>query len=98
MEKNAGTDSHFSDNDYSEAGAEIADDRAEVFKADVIVKVAPPQLDEIELMQLGQTLISPLHLPTINRDYISRLMEKKITALAFEYTKDLAGFFPFVRC
>src|SRR5690606_25301384 len=42
--------------------------------------------------------ISPIHLPTINRNYIARLMEKKITALAFEYTKDLAGFFPFVRC
>lgn len=97
IESKAGVDSHFSDNDYSEAGAEITIDRSEVFKADVMVKVAPPQLDEIELMQLGCTLISPIHLPTINREYISRLMEKKITALAYEYTKDLAGFFPFVR-
>lgn len=97
IERNAGADSRFSDTDYSEAGAEIAEDRAEVFKADVIVKVAPPQLDEIELMESGQTLISPIHLPTIHRGYIARLMEKKITALAFEYTKDLAGYFPFVR-
>lgn len=97
IERNAGAESRFSDADYSEAGAEIADSKAEVFKADVIVKVAPPQLEEIELMQQDQTLISPIHLPTINREFISKLSEKKITALAFEYTKDLAGFFPFVR-
>jgi alanine dehydrogenase len=97
IETNAGAHSHFYDTDYSEAGAEIADSREEVYKADVIIKIAPPQLDEIDLMQRNQTLISPIHLPTMQREYLTKLMDKKITALAFEYTKDQAGFFPFVR-
>jgi alanine dehydrogenase len=97
IETNAGSDSHFSDNDYSEAGAEITDSAEEVYKADTIIKIAPPQLHEIELMQSGQTLISPIHLPTLKKEYIHLLMKKKVTALSFEYTNDEAGRFPFVR-
>lgn len=97
IERNAGWDSHFFDADYSEAGAEITDSKEEVFKADIIIKIAPPQLDEIELLQVGQTIISPLHLPTIKKEYLQKMARKKVTALAFEYTKDEAGLFPFVR-
>jgi alanine dehydrogenase len=97
IESNAGKESHFYDTDYSEAGAEITTSREEVFQADMIIKIAPPELDEIHLMQPNQTLISPIHLPTMKREYLTKLIDKKVTALAFEYTKDEAGFFPFVR-
>lgn len=97
IERGAGKDSHFSDNDYSEAGAEITDSAEEVFKSDVIIKIAPVQIDEIEMMQTNQTLISPIHLPTLKKEYIQLLMKKKVTALAYEYTNDDAGRFPFVR-
>lgn len=97
IESNAGFDSNFFDTDYSEAGAEITNDPAAVFKADIIIKVAPPQLEEISMMHYDQTLISPIHLPTIRKEQITKLAEKRITALAFEYVKDQAGFYPFVR-
>ncbi|HWB62598.1 MAG TPA: alanine dehydrogenase [Chitinophagales bacterium] len=97
IERGAGKDSHFSDNDYSEAGAEIVESADEVYKAAIIIKVAPPRTDEINLMQVNQTLISPIHLPTMSKEYIERMMKKKITALAFEYTNDEGGKFPFVR-
>ena len=97
IERHAGKDSHFSDNDYSEAGAELTNSVEEIYKADVIIKIAPPTLEEIDMMQVNQTLISPIHLPTLKKEYIQRLMRKKVTALAFEYTKDDAGMFPFVR-
>lgn len=97
IETGAGLDSHFSDNEYSEAGAQIAHDPEEVFKCDTILKVAPPTLEEIGLMQSDQTLISPIHLPTLSKEYIKRLMQKKVTALAFEYIRDEGGSFPFVR-
>jgi alanine dehydrogenase len=97
IERFAGKDSHFSDNDYSEAGAEIADDVTDVYKADIIIKITPPQLEEIEMMQVNQTLISPLHLPTLRKEFVQALMRKKITSLAFEYTNDDVGRFPFVR-
>ena len=97
IERNAGFDSHLFDNDYSEAGAEIVETAEEVYKADVIIKIAPLQLEEVEMMQQNQTLISPLHLPTIKKEYVQALMKKKVTALALEYTNDETGRFPFVR-
>ncbi|HRG89791.1 MAG TPA: alanine dehydrogenase [Chitinophagales bacterium] len=97
IERGAGLESSFSDNDYSEAGADISDSIQEVFSADIVIKIAPPQLDEIEMLQSGATLISPIHLPTLKKEYIQMLMKKKITALAYEYTNDEAGRFPFVR-
>jgi alanine dehydrogenase len=97
IERGAGTDSSFTDNDYSEAGAEISDSTEEVFKADIVIKIAPAQMDEIQMMGTGQTLISPIHLPTLKKEYIQLMVKKKITALAYEYTNDDAGRFPFVR-
>lgn len=97
IESGAGSDSHLYDTDYSEAGAEIADSAAEVFKADIIIKISPPSMEEIALMQTGQTLISPIHLPVLKKEYLQMLMKKKVTALAFEYTNDQTGRYPFVR-
>lgn len=97
VERAAGDKSNFSDNEYSEVGAEIADSRIEVFKADCIIKVAPPTLDEINLLHPNQILISPLHLPYLTRDYLTRLKEKRVIALAMEYLQDRDGSFPVVR-
>ncbi len=97
IERGAGKDSNFFDNDYSEAGAEISDSPEEVFAADIVIKIAPAQMNEVEMMQVGNTLISPIHLPTLKKEYVQLLMKKKITALAYEYTNDEAKRFPFVR-
>ena len=97
VETGAGENAHFSDHDYSEAGAEIAQGKEEVFKADVLIKAAPPTLDEIELMHPNQILISPLQLPVISADYINKLRQKRVIALAMEYIKDESETFPIVR-
>jgi len=97
VEAGAGELSRFSDFDYSEAGAEIAYDMAEVLRAQVVLKVAPPNLQEIELMQPNQILISPIHLPTMSEEYLFRLKAKRVTAIAMEYMRDKSGAFPFVR-
>ncbi|MEM1215731.1 MAG: alanine dehydrogenase [Bacteroidota bacterium] len=97
LQDGAGERSKFSNHDYSEAGGEIAYSAEQVYKADIIIKVAPPTLDEIELMRPGQVLISPLQLPLISAEYIYRLKHKRVIALAMEYLKDEAGHFPVVR-
>ena len=97
IQTGAGEKSNFSDHDYSEAGAEIAYSEEQVYKADIILKVAPPTLEEIELMHPNQILISPLQLPLISADYILRLRQKRVIALAMEYIKDESGTFPVVR-
>lgn len=97
IEQGAGEKAHFSDLEYSEAGAEIAYTAEQVFKAAVMLKVAPLTLEEIELCHPNQIIISPIHLPTMTEDYLYRLKQKRVTALAMEYMKDMSGIFPFVR-
>lgn len=98
IETGAGKLSAYKDNDFSESGAEIAYSAQEVYeKANIIIKAAPPTLDEIDLMQAGTVLISPLQLPTISADYLYRLKHKRIIALAMEYLQNESGTFPIVR-
>jgi alanine dehydrogenase len=97
IETQAGAQAHFSDHDFSEAGAEIAYSPERVFEADIILKAAPPTLDEIELFHPNQILISPLQVPIITDDYINRLRQKRVIALAMEYIKDEVGSYPVVR-
>lgn len=97
IETGAGIKSSFTDHDYSEAGADIAYSQEQVYKAHVILKVAPPTLKEIDLMHPHQVLISPLQLPIISAEYIHKLKEKHIIALAMEYMQDDSGGFPIVR-
>ncbi|MGB1216544.1 MAG: alanine dehydrogenase, partial [Saprospiraceae bacterium] len=97
VERGAGERSNYPDNEYSEAGADIADDKQQVFEADVIMKVAPPTLAEMDYFKPNQIIISPLHLPTVSGEYINKLKQKRVIALAWEYIKDQVGSFPIVR-
>lgn len=97
VESGAGEKSNFSDHDYSEAGAEIVYSKEQVFNATAIVKVTPLMMDEMQYLKPNQILISPLHLPTLTEDYFYQLKNKKVIALAWEYIKDEANTFPFVR-
>lgn len=97
VETNAGKMANFADNEYSEVGAQIAYDTAEVYKADIIMKVAPPSNEEIAMMQPRQTLFSALQLSVQPKDTLKKLMAKKITAIAWEHIRDEEGIFPVVR-
>ena len=96
LETGAGEGSSFSDKDYSDAGATVVYSTEEVYKANMILKVEPPTLQEIDLMQHGQLLISALQLPIQPKNFLKKLMAKKITAIAFDYIKDPQGMLPIV--
>ncbi|MBL4715884.1 MAG: alanine dehydrogenase [Bacteroidia bacterium] len=97
IESGAGKNANFTDNDYSEKGAQIVYGPEDVFKADIIMKVEPPSLEEIKMMQVEQTLISALQLSTLKKEQIEALLAKKVTAIAYEYIKDDDGTFPVIR-
>jgi alanine dehydrogenase len=97
IESNAGQKSHFVDRDYSEAGAQIVYSVEEVYKADLILKVAPPTLSEIDLMKQGQSLLSALQLNTQPESFLKKLVQKRITAVAFDFIQDEDGIYPIVR-
>ena len=97
IEKDAGINANFSDENYSDSGAIIAYNIKDVYKADIILKIEPPTADEIKMMHKGQTLISALQLATISEGYINLLLESGITALAYEYIKDGKGILSLIR-
>jgi len=97
IETGAGLGSKFSDKDYSEAGAEICNDTAKVYGCPMILKVVPPTLEEIKLINPQTILISALQLKTQSKKYFETLASKRITALAFEFIRDEDGAYPAVR-
>jgi alanine dehydrogenase len=97
IEHNAGEAAHYSDRDYSEAGARIVYQREEVYKAPVLVKSAPVMDDEIPFLQHNQMIISPIQLSALKAELLQKMMEKKITAISFENLKDDSDSYPIVR-
>jgi len=97
VEHKAGEGSNYADQDYAEAGAKIVYDKAEVYKAPILVKSAPPVEEDLPFLQMNQTIISPIHLSALKKHYIEHMMAKRITALSFENFKDDSGTYPIVR-
>lgn len=97
IESGAGKGAHFEDKDFSEQGAKIAYSAEEVYNADLIVKVEPPSLEEIKMLKAKQKILSVLQLAVQVEDYIRKLAEKKVTAIAYNYILDEAGIYPVVR-
>ncbi|OPB88939.1 alanine dehydrogenase [Elizabethkingia ursingii] len=88
MENGAGEGSFFTDLQYAEAGAEMTTDTQEVFNQNIILKINPPTLEEIEFLKPCSYIISALQINLSSKEYFKKLSEKKINAIAFEYILD----------
>lgn len=85
VEKDAGGGAGFADVEYERAGARIAYSGEEVFgRADLVAKVAKPTAEEAGWLKDGSTLMGFLHLAAGRRDRIDAMLERKITAIAYE--------------
>ena len=80
----------FSDNAYRTTGAEVVADAAAVYAAELIYKVKEPQAAEITLLREGQVLFCYLHLAAAP-DLARELLERRVTAIAFETVEDRRG-------
>jgi len=98
VEKGAGLDARFTDHAYSDAGAEIAYTAEELFaKAELIVKVAPPDVRERLMMREGQTVLSAVHLGTATEAFFKDILGKGVSGIGFEFLQSKDGTFPIVR-
>jgi alanine dehydrogenase len=98
VERDAGDQAHFRDDEYSEVGADLMDGPADLYgHCDLIAKVGPPNDDELDLLQEKQILISALNLGGMTPDFLRRLMHCRITGIGFEFIRDPDGTFPLVR-
>jgi alanine dehydrogenase len=98
IEKDAGSDAHFTDREYADAGAEIIYSAQELYeKSEMIVKVAPPTEEERTWMQPNQALISALHLGNMEKEFLQILIEKSISSIGYEFIMGDDSEFPIVR-
>ncbi len=96
IQRGAGDPMLYSDLQYSEAGAFLVDDATEVFSADLVLKIAPPTLNELNLMHDRSTIFSMLQLSNLSAECIKLIMQKKMSAIAYELIRDEQKSFPVV--
>jgi len=98
VEHEAGVGAGFSDLEYEQAGAHIVYSPEEVFgRADLLLKVARPLKEEIEWLRPGTAIAGFLHLSSARQDKVDLLLEKEITALAYEQIQTEEGGRPVLR-
>jgi len=97
VEDNAGVKANFSNQDYVDAGTTMTHTAAEIYKSDIIAKIAPPTIAELDMFSRNQTLFSSVQLHQQSKEYFEKLFQKRIMAIAYEYIKDKTGALPVVR-
>ncbi len=97
IESGAGDGANFSDQDYAAVGAEITYDTQKIFKSNIVLKVEPPDIEEVSWMETNSIVISALQIKTQKKELIQQLINKKITSIAYEFLRDEQGSFPIVR-
>jgi alanine dehydrogenase len=84
LETGAGLSISYSDNRFSEAGAEIVDSLLDIFQTDIILKVRPPVLDEVAMMKNQATVFSMIQFNYFAKQAYEAMMQKRINAIAYE--------------
>lgn len=98
VEREAGLGAGFSDYDYERAGARIVYTPDEVFgRANLLLKVTRPTDEETEWMPPGQIMAGFLHLASARRIKVTMLLEKRVTAIAYELIQRDDGTLPVLK-
>ncbi|HXB65267.1 MAG TPA: Re/Si-specific NAD(P)(+) transhydrogenase subunit alpha [Solirubrobacteraceae bacterium] len=83
VQRGAGAGALLPDDAFAQAGAQLSDDVGEVWRSDVVVKIAPPTPREIDQLGEGSLLVGFLA-PLTHPDCTRALAARKATALAME--------------
>lgn len=93
VQRNAGAAIGFSDEMYGEAGCQVVESAADVYKAEMIIKVKEPLESEFPLMHEGQVIFGYFHLAP-DPEQTRKLIEKGVVAIAYETVTDEEGRLP----
>ncbi len=96
VQRGAGRSIAYTDLQYSEAGAFLVDDAAEVFGADIVLKTSPPTPREVALMKNRATVMSLLQINNLSKECLKLMMSKRLTAVVYELLQDSQKAFPVV--
>jgi len=98
VESGAGNGAQFSDRDYEEAGAQIILSHEEAFqRADMVCKIGRVRDEELSLLREGHILASFQHLITAPQSLLKALLQRRVTAIAYEQIEEPDGGHPVLR-
>lgn len=83
VESGAGNQAYVSDADYEQAGAKIANRENVVGNAEVLLRISPFTLEEVNNLRTNQVILSVLN-PLINKELVKQLAEKSITSFSLD--------------
>ena len=84
VQAGAGALALYPDEDYEAAGAKVVEGHRELFDGtDLVAKVLPPTIEEVDELPEGTSLLSFLA-PSAHLELVRRLVDRKITAFSFE--------------
>lgn len=95
VETDAGLASGFRDEEYADAGAEIKEETADVWKAEMVIKVKEPLEEEYQYFYDGLILFTYLHLAN-DKALTEALIENNVSALGYE-TISVKGKLPLLK-
>ena len=91
IEKGAGVGAYLSDEQFSAAGATLAKDQKTLYKeAEVIIRVSPPSVTEINLVAPGSIILGLLR-PYEGANRLKAFVARKVTAMACTHTTNSFG-------
>jgi alanine dehydrogenase len=98
VESQAGLGAGFADEVYERAGGSIVYSGEEVFgRADLVLKVVRPTAEEADWLREGQIVAAFMHLAAARHGCVEALLEKRITAIAYETIEEDGGRLPVLR-
>src|SRR3989338_5360365 len=90
IEKDAGINSGFSNEEYKNAGAKIVDTET-AWSAGLVIKVKEPLECEYKFLRQGQIVFTYFHLAGVTKTLTDALLKNKTTAVAYETVEDANG-------
>lgn len=93
IEKDAGLDSGFTNEQYIAEGAEISEDLDYIWGSDIVVKVKEPLEEEYKYFREGLILFTYLHLAA-DAKLTEALLKNKVISIAYETVTDDKGTLP----
>jgi|TARA_B100000401_G_scaffold196411_1_gene132434 alanine dehydrogenase len=94
VQDNAGFESGFTNEDYKNSGAKIIDKAKDIFKkAELIVKVKEPLMNEVAMIRENQIIYTYLHLAAA-KELTKGLIKTKSICIAYETVTDDNGRLP----
>ncbi len=98
VESGAGASAGFLDEAYRKAGAKVVYTHEEALgRADVVVKIGRPSVQELEFLQPGTGVLAFWHLAVRGESYYSLIAGQKITALGYEIIQERDGTLPILK-